>query len=446
MSTEASTPPSPVAELLSDFTHDIDALQSALLSAMSMLTIDLDTKFRQFNDFSSRYGERDGEEESAAPSYRFPLRYGPEASRLAKRVRHAWRGVELVPRNFLVSLVSTFDAFLGRLLAALFRERPELLDSSDRTLTLSQLTALGSIDAAKGYVIDKEVEQMIRMSRSQQVKRLESKFGIKLEDERWPVFYELNERRHCIVHNDARITEQYIAVCRQEGIPLGPDIELGKRLEVPPSYFDEASACTFELGVKLAQVLWRKLIPSDLEQADVNLIAITYDLLCNERWTLAAKLLNFACQSLPRLASEQNRRILIVNRAQAYKWAGDNETCTSLLSEEDWTACGDDFAIAVAALRDDFASASELMRKIGPQGSVSRFFYETWPVFRVFRKSEEFLETFKSIFGVPFEDLEQVLRAEESEKVRALIEKLKKVGIHSADVPDRDAEAMLGAN
>ena len=55
---------------------------------------------------------------------------------------------QLVPRTFLVSLVSKFDAFLGRLIKQLFKMKPEALDASASTISFSQLAAFGSFETA----------------------------------------------------------------------------------------------------------------------------------------------------------------------------------------------------------------------------------------------------------------------------------------------------------
>ena len=47
-----------------------------------------------------------------------------------------------IPRSFIMSLVSQYDVFLGRLLRIIFIDRPELLNSSERTLSYSQLKNL----------------------------------------------------------------------------------------------------------------------------------------------------------------------------------------------------------------------------------------------------------------------------------------------------------------
>lgn len=43
---------------------------------------------------------------------------------------------------------------------------------------------------------------------------------------------------------------------------------------------------------------------------------------------------------------------MIINLAQAYKWIKDNETCKKILDRVDWTACADNYQLAVAVLEE----------------------------------------------------------------------------------------------
>ena len=142
---------------------------------MFMVATAAKSEIREFDEFSEKYGEGT-EEVDSQMIYRFSATYAKQARRKVQRATRALRGCELVPRSFVVSLASAFDAFLGQLLASLYRSKPELLTNSDRTLTLPQLTALGTIAAASDYVITKEVETVIRKSRPEQFGWLEKRF------------------------------------------------------------------------------------------------------------------------------------------------------------------------------------------------------------------------------------------------------------------------------
>ena len=118
--------------------------------------------------------------------------------------------------------------------------------------------------------VEKEIESVLRKSHTEQFDWLENKFGLKLRVDLkvWPVFVEVTERRNLFVHSNGMVSHQYLEVCKRHGSIPDPDIIPGKVLSVTRPYFDAAHECLFEVGVKLAQVLWRKVQPSDLEHSD----------------------------------------------------------------------------------------------------------------------------------------------------------------------------------
>jgi hypothetical protein len=61
------------------------------------------------------------------------------------------------------------------------------------------------------------------------------------------------------------------------------------------------------------------------------------------------------------------------------------------------------FHLAIAVLQDDYEGALEIMRKIGPEGDVTKVEYRDWPLFRELRTRNDFLATFKDIFGEVFD-------------------------------------------
>ncbi len=258
--------------------------------------------------------------------------------------------------------------------------------SAERTLTLSQLLELGSIEKATTYLLDKEVESVLRKSHADQFSWMENKFDIKLREglTSWPAFIEITERRNLFAHADGVVGDQYLENCQKHSVVLESDCGKGVRLGVSSDYFERAYECVLELGVKLSQVLWRKVRSDQLNAADENLINVTLELLIGEKFRLAGELLDFACVVLKRHGDERSRRILIVNRAQAHKWAGDAGKCTSVLSDEDWSASGLDFRLCVAVLEDRPSDAADLMRTIGPDESMPETNYQEWPVFRQF--------------------------------------------------------------
>ncbi len=134
----------------------------------------------------------------------------------------------------------------------------------------------------------------------------------------------------------------------------------------------------------------------------MNLIGVTYNLIAENRYQLARILLDFGTETLKTRSREDLRLACVVNRAQTYKWTGDEEKCRKILDGEDWTAANLKFRLAYAVLTDDFTEANRIVTQIQKgDEDLNKHAYKEWPLFRELRKSAEFAALFQEIFGEP---------------------------------------------
>ena len=146
------------------------------------------------------------------------------------------------------------------------------------------------------------------------------------------------------------------------------------------------------------------MFPNYLLDADKHLNSVCYELLVERRYDLAATLLDFATCTLKRFGSEEYRRMMVVNRAQAYKWLGKSDKCNSIMKSEDWSASQDSLKLAAAVLKDDVEASTKIMRRMGATHNVvTKESYRDWPLFREIRKQALFRETYENIFDEPLE-------------------------------------------
>jgi hypothetical protein len=300
-------------------------------------------------------------------------------------------------------MVSQYDAFLSRLIATILYMKPEILSSSERKLTFSELIQFSSIENARSYIIEKEIEGVMRENHSRQFDWLESKVGVKLRSElrAWPLFIEITERRNLFTHTDGIVSTQYREVCKRHDVDFEAGAEVGQRLSVSQKYLQNAYRTLVEIGVKLAHVIWRKLAPEERDRADQNLNNICFELLKHADYELAKTLLDFAV-GLKRWHSDVYRRMFIVNRAQAYKFAGNEEHAQMILDEEDWSSSSKRFLVCVATLRNSYAEASSLLRELGRSNEVRKEEFAAWPIFKEFRKTSEFKQAYRETFDEEF--------------------------------------------
>ncbi len=427
---EAVEPDSPpdIGKEVQSFVRGIESLADSLPNVMLAIQTEAREASKRFNEYAREFGTvKDEDEEVTVFSFKPP--YDVRAAQLSEQEKRAQVSAELLPQLYVLALVGQFDAFVGRLLRSIFLLRPELIEASERTLTFSQLMELGSIEAAREYMLEKEIETVLRKSHADQFGWMETKFKIELRKgvPTWPVFVELTERRNLFAHTSGVVSEQYLCNCREHGVDLPDDCSRGTELSVDPDYIRQAYACMLEIGVKLAQVLWRKVVPDEIERADDSLNEVAFNLIVAKKYSLAIELLDFGCCVLKRHSSDMKRKILQINRAQAYKWKADTARAEAVLQEEDWSASGLDFQLALSVLRDDFEEASHIMLRIGAKGDVNESAYQEWPLFQEFRQSDEFQSAFEEVFGQPFVHLEKTLQESEKERRRQTLESLRRI-------------------
>jgi hypothetical protein len=307
----------------------------------------------------------------------------------------------IVQRNFIVSLVSQYDAFIGSLIRTMYYFKPELLNSSEKQLTFSNLVSFNSIENAREYIIEKEIESVLRENHTEHFKWIENKLNIKLRKDLniWSTFIELTERRNLYVHNNGKVNNQYLKICSDNSYEFKDKPNIGDELHVDSVYFESAFKCLYELAVKLSQVIWRNLQPDELLKCDDSLLDITYELILDKKYDLAKILLDFMDKYIKKFSSDDIKYRLIFNRAQTYKWLGDEKKCLEIVKSSDWSASNDLFKLASQVLIDDFEKASETMKRIGSnQDILPKLCYLEWPIFNKFRKNEIFLKTYKEIY------------------------------------------------
>jgi len=328
---------------------------------------------------------------------------------LNKQLRSYGLAHKTIPRSYIMSLISQYDAFLGRLLRVIFLTKPELLNSSDRKLTFSQLVDFDAVKDAKEFILEKEIESVLRKSHTEHFQWMENKFKMKLTKDLsiWSDFVEVTERRNLFVHTGGIVSSQYLNVCKKHDVFLD-SLKAGEEVDVSEEYFENAYDVIYEIGYKLAHVLWRKFIPDDLEKADRNLISIGYDTLYEEDYKLTKMIFNFATQTIKKHGSDEDRRIMVINRALAYKWSGNDEKTKNIIQQEDWSATRARFRMAEAVLLDNFETAYKIMREIsGNENELGREEYRQWPLFKVIKKEEKFREIFEEVFDEPYNKIEQ---------------------------------------
>ncbi|HCE42373.1 MAG TPA: hypothetical protein DET40_02350 [Lentisphaeria bacterium] len=414
MAEEAKHPTEILVDDIARFTEDIESLHTTLPMMMhvtGLLRKDADKKHL---DYVSGHGKVKVKSEEST-TYTLKFEDMSAVNRLKRNFENFNVATRLIPRHFVTSLVSQYDSFLGRIIRFMFSVKPEMLNASDKSLSFVDLTRFQDIASARAFVMEKEIEAVIRKSHADQFDWLRDKLKIPFNKGLacWPDFIELTERRNLFVHTDGKVSSQYLTVCAEHKCATDKILRVGDQLEVSNAYFENSYKCIFEIGVKMAHVIWRKMCPDRIAESDSNIVDITLELIHKSEYALAIRLLDFFVQKQMKHSDDNSRRIMLINQAQAYKWNGSAERCKEVLHGEDWSACGDKFKLGIAALSDDYSRGYEIMRRLKHDESFHRSFYKDWPIFREFRKQDVFAEVYEECYAERFA-MEQITKSQNS--------------------------------
>ena len=394
----------PIVKTIDNFVDSIDGFRASAPFIEYVLSYLVDKHKEEFEKERDKHGKIIHEQDDMQ-KISFS---GPRASKaleILDRLKETRSAKKTVPSMVLLALVSQYDAYISNLLKTLFLLRPELIFTSEKQVTFSEISDFNSIEDVKNSIIEKEVEGILRQSHSKQFDVMEKIFDVKLRSglDIWPEFIEITERRNLLAHTNGVVSRQYVSVCKKHGVAAEKIPNVGEKLPATPEYFNNTYNVLYEISIKLGHVLWRKSLPNDTSLSDSHYNHKCFDLIKAGNYETAVKMLDFICDVVTKHSSESVRLFMEFNRCNAHRLAGRSERCIELLDTIDTSALGMEFRLAEAILRNKFDAAGDLMRQIGVSNeSINQFSYSDWPIFEGFRESKQFLEAYEDIFKEPF--------------------------------------------
>ncbi|MFA6458143.1 MAG: hypothetical protein WCV72_02000 [Patescibacteria group bacterium] len=395
---------------LEAFLDYLESLKEVLPAVMSIIRINHQISDKRLDDFIEKYGKNI---KVAKKIKTFSI--APEDNQKFKSLKKpkelSEMAFKVIPRSLFNSLITQFDVFIRQAVRLILLEQTGILNSSEKQICFKELCDFNSIDEAKNFLIEKEIDGILRESHEEHFVWLEKKLGMVLRKDLdiWPIFVELTERRNLFTHCDGVVNPQYIRICAKHKFVFTSKPKIGDTLSIGPEYFYSSYDCLREIAVKLTHVVWRKLLPSENDIADDSLNELIYNLIRKGEYKIADRLLIFATEILKQHPSETTLNCLIMNKALSKLLGGDKDGARRIVENKDWSACSDDFKLGKEIILGNNKNVFELMEKIGQKGDlVTKIAYRDWPLFSQIKKSKKFQEIFKNIFKEEYMDKKEI--------------------------------------
>lgn len=348
-----------------------------------------------------------------------PINKAAKFQKLLKEQNSSFESVNIAISNIVVAIVSQYDAYLGELVRILFKINPSLLNVSNKQFPADQIFSFGSIDEFRDFLIEKELETVLRSSHTKQIEWLEKKLGIPLTKDLkiYQSFVEITERRNLLVHANGRVSKQYISECKEHKVGDIEKIKEGCILTCNSEYARMCYSVFFEMGIKIGLVIWHKLIPSEAETLYGFIDPICFNLIREKKYDLALNILDFILTPpFKKDCPYAYKLVFTINKALVFQLKGDKQKASSIVTNLDCSAAEEIYRMAVYILKEDLDSALQSMRKIGKTSNM-RNAYREWPLFTTIRDTDEFKKIYQEVFEeeyqydeIPSTDFDKLMR------------------------------------
>lgn len=317
-----------------------------------------------------------------------------------KKIGHAKR---MFREGILVSLVSQFDSYAEFTLTQAIQEHPEWVLDSDKQISYRELLQIESLQEFQESIVRSEVSRLFRDSHYNLLKFLDQKLKLGLFD-RYPrigEFVEMTERRNLYVHASGLANETYFKNLNRIGIEPPNGIAVDDYLEPSVEYLNQAIDCFIELSIWISQAFLRRTYTERIGEADSALNNLAVELLSDERWELALRILDFALGIPKQLVSDGEIEYYYrINKCIALKELGRD--FDAFLNSTNWDALHPKYHVALLVLKAEFKEALDLLKKDVIRDEIGADELKQWPLFRELRETKEFQEFFKEEFGRDF--------------------------------------------
>jgi hypothetical protein len=309
------------------------------------------------------------------------------------------RGRVYVPKLFLSSLVSQFDFFLARLLRTIDSFKPEFMHIEHKQVTLQRAMSALNMESLRSELLEHEIDKLLFGDRLMQ-------FDIFIKDHKIGLnkipfikeFYEVYFRRNLLVHCDGRVSQIYIDNCNNIGINIPPSITVGSTLGVDSSYFVRAVYLHMALEAILVQLVWRNILPSQAMLADRSLNTVLFEMNDLSLFTIST-LIGDSLFNVIKYSDDIQKATITINYATAKKMSGAENECEQLIINLDVNELPIKYKLAKTVLLEQYDRAIEYMNEanINPS-SMHKIDYIVWPLFKKFRTTTQFLDTYKLLY------------------------------------------------
>lgn len=283
----------------------------------------------------------------------------------------------------LMLLVVYFEEMVSKMLLTDLLKYPRI-KIEENSITFEELKDLGSIDEAKKYLIEKEVNIIMKENCdywfNEHIKKL-LKLKLNNYNKNKAKFNEIMARRNLLVHNEGIVNKYYINRVGKDNIYSA---KVGEKLNVDNVYIKEALETFEEVGIGILVELYLKEPISD---KDISFLfdMTTASYLFKDKYEIALVIYELLLDS--KKIKGELKKYCELNYWQCHKWLGITNDKVKELEKEDYSIYDVTLKLGGFALQEKY---DEFYETFNNQDCITLEELKEWPIFKLMRTDDRF--------------------------------------------------------
>lgn len=307
-------------------------------------------------------------------------------SSLISEIRQSQKQIKLIYNNSLVNLVSIYECSHTNILKCLFMKYPESI-GSEKTLKISEIKMMGSIEDAYNYLIEAELKDVMHKSVNDWHEYFNNKHKVKLEYFKFNKnnIVEIFERRNLIIHSNGVVNQIY---CKNVDSSFLNDIKIGDEIKVNNEYIENASVLLLTDFIYIFIQIWDKnkdLSSDENDEYETAISTIGFEYMCLDKYEISYYIYRMLLET--KKVNAASKIVYELNYWICCKRLGNRDDVLNKISSVDYSAYDKDYQIGLAALKVDEDTLKALFEK-SDLNYMGKEELEEWPIFQWVRENE----------------------------------------------------------
>lgn len=301
----------------------------------------------------------------------------------------------ILPSQY-VSLFIVFENYVRQMIRLTLSFKKERIKETQKSISLNEVLDFNKIEDVVFFAIEQEIDFALK-NKNSLPEWINTNLKKKIPDigNLNSKFARYNGLRNLLVHNNGIVNKQYHKCCLDAGIKYEDLPKIGEKVKVTPQIFIKAGIYLYIMGINIGVNLWKHTKPKESEEIESFLIDQQVKYLNKKGFWILDLISDITLASFDKFSRKSNEYTVLINKAIALKQEKKDSEAEEIFKK---MPLNDKvFQLAIALIKKDFLTASELMKKI--KKTKLEYFYETWPLFKMNRRSKLVSKTYVKIIG-----------------------------------------------